>query len=225
MRKLWSLVLLAWARVSDASVAVWLWGVPVSGAASYWAWISQWGNLPIALTGLGVLVATIWLVIGIVWLRRQQRPSRERIAFDYSYAMSLEGIDPAFDPTNTDNTLEIRPKFRNVANGPLKYMIEQFSVQVEDRIVSYNNVPPSIIPRIAVRSVLHKGFRKEAYEQFGTKTSGQMRYSIVYGHPDDKSYSRRITAVVSLDITKPNQRTTNVWCNWVIQEEMDVSIL
>jgi len=52
-----------------------------------------------------------------------------------------------------------------------------------------------------------------------------MRYSIVYGHPDDTAYSRRVTAVVWLDITKPTERTPTVWCNWAIHEETDISIL
>jgi hypothetical protein len=170
-------------------------------------------------------VAIIWVVNGTIWLRRQQRPSRERISFDYSYALSLEGIDASFDQNNPSNTLEVRPQFRNVANGPLRYMVEQFSVQIEDRIVSFNNLPPYIIPRSALRAMLHPGFRREAYDQFAQKTVGQMRYCIVYGHAEDSFYSRRVTVVVSLDLTKHDSTRNSVWCNWIIREEKDVSIL
>lgn len=126
MQKIRSLVALAWKRVSDASVLAWLVSLPVGIVASFWAWATSWGYLPVAVFGLGIFVITIWGFIGIVWLRRQNRPSRRRVSFDYSYGIAIEDVRIAFDKDNINNMLQFFPDLRNHANGPMKFCVTVF---------------------------------------------------------------------------------------------------
>jgi hypothetical protein len=114
-----------WEGLGHIHLAEWIWTTIVSavnaggvGYAAWWAWATQWGYLPVYLAVLFSFTLSIWLINGFIWMRRQSRPSQARISFDYSYAMALESILPAIDVKNDVNTLEIRPAFRNVANGP-----------------------------------------------------------------------------------------------------------
>ena len=215
-----------WARISDASVAGWLWGLPMSGGFSYWAWASQWGYLPIALTGLGVFVATIWGINGIIWLHRQRRPSKAQVTFDYSYALALEEVVSSLDVINTDNTLELRLKIRNHANGPMKFLVERFHTTIEDRFWTTPAKIEGVLPRAGGITLFPGGgFKKEAFDKFADKTNGRLDFSILYGHPED-SLSRRATKTLKLDVNKRKDEKGNpiVPINWIIESENDVAI-
>jgi hypothetical protein len=215
-----------WKRISDASVAVWLWGLPVSGGFSYWAWVLQWGYLPIALTGLGVLVATIWGFNGIVWLRRQRRPSKAQVTFDYSYALALEEVVPSLDVANASNTLEVRLKIRNHANGPMKFMVERLHTTIGDRFWTMPAKFEAILPRAGGITLFPGGgFTKEAFDKFADTTNGGLEFSILYGHPED-NLSRRATKTLKLNVFKRKDEKGNpfVLVNWVIESENDVAV-
>jgi hypothetical protein len=80
-----------WGRISDTSVIVWLTGLPMSGAATYWAWISQWGYLPIALAALTAFAATVWSVNGIIWSRDHSRLKKENLVRDVATLTHIIG--------------------------------------------------------------------------------------------------------------------------------------
>lgn len=158
---------------------------------SYWAFISQWGYLPVVLTGIGVFTATIWAINGIIWLRRQRRPSRARIAFDYAYAIPVTSVEFGWDPQNKANTLEIRPRIKNVAPGPIRYRVVRLYVTFNDRFVEWRASEDSILAREIERTIIpNKGFDAAAYESFGPETHGKIEFEISYGHPTDQ-FSRR----------------------------------
>jgi hypothetical protein len=92
--------------------------------ASFWTWSAEHEYLPIFLVGLGTLVAVIWGVNGVIWLRAQTRPSKAKMTFDYSYGVALDEIFPSHDRENV----------ANVAPGPLKYKVERVDVVIGDRI-------------------------------------------------------------------------------------------
>lgn len=224
---MWKALCWTWARISDASVLIWLAGIPVSAGASYWAWVSQWGYLPIALTALGVFVVTVWGINGIVWLKHERRPSKARITFDYSYALAVETVSTSYDPTNSINNLEVRLVIRNHANGPLKILVERLHITIEDR---YWTTPPNTInlmlPRVAALTIFPGGgFSKEAVDKFAATTRGRLELSFLYGHPEDK-FSRRATKTLRLDVFKraDDQGKITVLVNWLIEAEADVAI-
>src|SRR5216683_756795 len=86
------------------------WSVVVSVllamGAGFWTWSAEHAYLPVFLVSLGTFVAVIWAINGIVWLRRQKRPSKARVAFDYSYGIALDEITPSHDEGNEKNCLE-----------------------------------------------------------------------------------------------------------------------
>jgi hypothetical protein len=182
-----------WEWLGHIHLAEWIWTLIVSalngigvGYAAWWAWATQWGYLPIYLSGLTAFTLTIWLINGVIWLRRQARPSHTRIAFDYSYAMALEDVEYSVDDDNEVNTLEVRPRFRNVASGPIKFIVEKIETRIEDRIASARQID-GVIPRATLRTIIpNSGFRRDAYDQFRDRTKGMMGYVVRYGHPDDE---------------------------------------
>jgi len=213
-------------------LATWLWMLAVSivngGAVAYltwWQWATQFGYVPIYLAALLAFAVSIWIINGFIWLRGQRRPSPARISFDYAHSLALEHITCGLDQENAENTLEIRPMFRNVANGPIKFNIEKMSTQIEDRIVTIEGIN-GVIPHGIQRTIIpNKGFSKKAYEQFKNRTNGTLEYDIVYGHPDDKP-SRRTTSQIHIDIFKrqDDKGKPTVALNWIVRTVSDVSI-
>ena len=228
-----------WEWVSHIHVITWLieiihwltaqWSVVVSATlsigAAYWAWATQWGYLPVALVALGVFVASIWGLNGILWLRRQSRPSRARISFDYSYGLPLENVVGSLDPENKDNTLEIRLVVRNVASGPAKVLLEKMRVTIEDRFVEVTNIP-FVLPRdLRLTVIPNAGFKLEAYRKFKDRTTGQLEYSMLYGHPSE-AYSRRATKTLQLDVFKRKNpgKKESLTVNWLLRTEDDLAL-
>ncbi|MCI0556689.1 MAG: hypothetical protein L0287_37595 [Anaerolineae bacterium] len=189
----------------------------MSGGASYWAWVSQWGYFPIALTGLGVFVATIWGINGIIWARRQSRPSKARMAFDYSYGIALDEVIPAHDEGNEMNCLEFRFQIRNVAPGPMKYKAERIDVIIGDRIRTSRDIV-GILPRNSWIQLKIGGFEKTMVNALDDRTVGTHEFSIIYGHPQDE-YSRRAKKKIRFDLVKKDGKVTGA--PWVILEEND----
>lgn len=224
----------AWDALAHVHLADWLGTLALSalngagvGYAAWWAWATQWGYLPVYLAALFAFTLSVWLVNGFIWMRRQRRPSHARIAFDYSYALALEGVEICVEDGNEASTMQIRPQFRNVGNGPVKFFIEKLDTTVEDRIASGHRDFDGVIPRAIVRTIMSgAGFQQDAYDQFHDRTTGVMEYAVKYGHPDD-AYSRRVTATVALQIVKrkdgAGKRTASLI--WIMQNEADASIL
>jgi len=207
-------------------IAPWLVSIILAIGAAYWAFIAKWGHLPTALVALGVFVAGIWGLNGIIWLRRQRRPSKARVTFDYSYGLALEDLIPALDLTNADNTLEVRLRIRNHATGPVKLMVEKIHTTIEDRFWTTPNKIDAVLPRNAATTIFPGGgFKKDAFDKFAATTEGRLEFSILYGHPDDK-LSRRTTKTLRLDVFKRKNKEEEpvVIINWMIESETDAAI-
>jgi hypothetical protein len=214
--------------IAQAIVAQWNAIIPgaVAFATAYWASASRLGYLEVFLVTIGVFTSGIWAINGMVWLRRQARPSREHIAFDYAYALALEEIAPSLDLNNLENTLELRPKFRNVANGPMRVLIDRMDVRLEDRFYQAR-IANFVIPRAVQRTVLTNfGFRREAFDAFPSRARGTIELSILYGHPEDR-YSRRSTKILRIDVFKgidpDSQQVASITVNWIVEAEDDVA--
>lgn len=221
-----------WEALAHLHLATWIaetisghWGIAVSGAASiglgYWAWILQWGYLPVVLVALGVFATGIWALNGILWLARQRRPSQARVAFDYSYGIALDEVIPSHDPNNVDNSLEFRFQIRNVAPGPIKYHAERIDIIVDDdRIRTVRDIK-GVLPRNSWVLLKVGGFTKAVVDFLPDRTKGSYEYSISYGHPNDK-FSHRTKKQITFDLIKHEGKVTGA--PWIIREETDEAI-
>jgi hypothetical protein len=201
------------------------WVIPVMAAVGTGIWglrdyLVQWGYLPIAIICLVVFVVTLWGINGIIWFSRQNRPSRARLIFDYSYGIALDEITPSHDIDNDHNCLEFRFQIRNVAPGPMKYNAERIDVIIGDRIRTARAIA-GILPRDGRILLRPPGFDKITIDSLENRVSGNYEFSIIYGHPADK-YSRKLVKRIHFDLIKRNGIVSGA--PWSILSESDNEI-
>lgn len=187
-----------WARISDASVAGWLWGLPMSGGFTYWAWVSQWGYLPIALTGLGVFVATIWGINGIIWFNRQRQPGKARVAFDYRYGLALHAVHLGRDEEKEEASFQLGLILHNAVDWPMKYHVEDMIIIVGDRTIANPNFANlgGLISRGCYTTFYYSPFAKTVERP---RANGIIKFTIAYGHPDF-GFSRRMKKTLNVSL-------------------------
>lgn len=197
------------------------WSVSMSAllalGAGFWTWSAEHSYVPIFLVMLFTFAVTIWAFIGIIWLRRQVRPSKAKLTFEYSYGIALDEIVPSHDKDNQINSLEFRFHIRNVAPGPLKYKAERVDVIIGDRIRTERNLI-GVLPRTSWTQLMVGGFDQEVVGSLEDRTAGVYEMSIIYGHPDDE-YSRRAKKRIRFELIKRDNIISNA--PWRILEESD----
>ena len=173
-------------------------GVMAGIAGSVWAWASQWGGLPIFLTGLGVFVAILWAWNGVIWLRRQRRPGKHQVAFDYGYGLALEGLHIGRDEEKEEAALQIGLILRNATDGPLKFYVEEFDIIIDDMTITRPQFKTrdALISRGAQMTFFYPPFGISVIKP---RPEGIIRYSIKYGHPDFE-YVRRTKKQLSISL-------------------------
>jgi hypothetical protein len=102
-------------------------------------------------------------------------------SIDYSYALTLEDVIPSFDVTNVNNTLEVRLKIRNHANGPMRFLVERLHTTIEDRFWTTPAKFEGILPRAGgVTLFPGGGFKRDAFDKFADTANGRLDFSILY---------------------------------------------
>lgn len=206
--------------VTNWNVVVGLLG---AAAIAYQAWIEDYGVLAIALTALGAFAAIIWSWNGLVWLRRQRRPSKAMLDFDYSYSLALEQVVPALDLENERNTLEFRLVVKNTSQRPIRMQPEKIEFRVEDRFVEAIPRGSIIAANMSITIIPNRGFSKDAWLTFKDRTHGSIVFSILYGHPD-YPFSRRAIKYLDIDLFKTDEGK-GVIINWLISHEADQEVI
>jgi len=194
----------------------------------YWAaitdWIAKYGYLPIVLIGMFSFALGIWILNGVIWISRQKRPSKQRIAFDYSYSLTLTDIFPSLYLTDQDSTLELRPRFKNASNRAFMYKFERLEFRIEDRFARGEPKGAILAANTSLTVIPGFGFNRAAWDSFKDRTGGSVEFTIVYGHPE-YGFSRRATKTVHLDLfTTKTDQVQAVNINWTIQKEDDEEI-
>jgi hypothetical protein len=184
---------------------------------SWWAWITQWGYLPVVLFDIFAFGGAVWTLNGVVWFSTRNRPSKQKLTFDYSFGIALDDVIPSHDPENVHNNLEFRFQIRNVAPGPAKYDAERINVVIGDRIRSARNINGTL-PRNSWIQLKVGGFDKDTVDQFPDRIAGTYEYTIIYGHPED-NYTRRGTKRIHFDLVKREGKV--IAAPWNILEEHD----
>jgi hypothetical protein len=131
--------------------------------------------LPVFLVEIGTFLTAIWGINGVIWLRSQQRPSRTRLTFDYSYGLALDEITPSHDTENEGNTLEFSFRIRNVAPGAIRYNVERMDVIIGDRIRTLRNCTGTL-PRNSWILLHVSDFQRNIVDDLPDRTEGT--YSI-----------------------------------------------
>ena len=217
-----------WEWLGHLHLAAWLFEIAAvtvsglhAGGAAYWAsveWAKSDGYLTVYLVGLFVFVTTLWGINAALWMLRQRRPSHARITFDYAYALPLIGVEFGLDVQNKTNTLEIRPRFRNVGSGPIKGKIS-LRVEIEDRFVEFSG--ELMVSKDTERTYfMNKGFSEEAYRSFQERTHGKLKIDILYGHPSD-ALSRHTVKEIDLLLFKKTLPTETLALTWLERSDTD----
>ena len=203
-----------WAIVLSTVAAI------ATGGWAWWSYATQWGYLPVFVAALLVLAAAMTIFRNVISLRRENRPSRARLTFDYNYGIALDDIIPSHDVDNEQNCLEFRFQIRNVAPGPLKYNAERIDVIIDDRIRTGRNLSGSL-PRTSWILLKVGGFRKSLVDTLQDRVTGRYEMMISYGHPAE-GYSRQMKKNISFDLIKKDGRFSSA--PWIIVSDEDVPI-
>lgn len=208
----------------DATVSVaFNWQVIVSatvgigaGAWAWWNWATQWGYLPVALVGLLVFVAVIWLWNGIIWLKHQKRPSKQRTLFDYSYGLDISNVYLGRD--KKDETIQIGVVLKNTASGPVQFYVEDMDVIIENRTLTQPEFKKreGVIPIISERVFFYPPMPQDYFKD---RSRGMLKITIKYGHPE-LGYLRRIKRKLDLSVRVDEKLS----CVYLIEEESDAPI-
>ncbi len=202
------------------------WGAIMSALASvgtlalaYWQWGTQYGYVPILLAGLFASAGTIWVINGVVWLRRQRRPGRQRTTFDYSFGLALTGLYLGHDTESDESNLQLGLNLFNAAPGPLRYEVESFDVVIGDRTIARPNFANrgAILSRGCGAQFFYQPFARNMVPD--RRTQGVIRYSIKYGHPEF-GFSRR--SKKELDVTMRGGEKP--WVVYITRFESDEEI-
>ena len=204
-----------WAAFVSVGIAI------GTGGWGWWSYATQWGYLPIFVAALLVLAAAMTFFRNIVSLRRENRPSRARLTFDYNYGIALDDITPSHDIDNEENCLEFRFQICNVAPGPLKYNAERIDVIIDDRIRTARNISGSL-PRTSWIFLKVSGFGKNVVDALQDRVTGRYEMTISYGHPAE-GYSRQMKKNISFELIKKEGRFSNAPWTIVSDEDMPTS--
>jgi hypothetical protein len=191
-----------------------------TGAWGWWAWATQWGYLPVFVASLVALAASMSVFRTIVLIKRQDRPSKARSAFDYSYGLAIDEIIPSHDARNDQNSLEFRFHIRNVSPGPLKYNAERIDAIIGDRIKTLRDISGAL-PRSSWIQLKVGGFNKQTVDELPDRISGRYELSINYGHPEEP-YSWQMKKLIIFDLVKQDGKVTGA--PWNIVSENDSPI-
>jgi len=141
-------------------------------------------------------------------------------AGNYAYALALERLEPSWDRKNARNTLEIRLVLHNTTGGPVKYLVESLTTDIAGNVVTTKN-KGGVIPANKLSTFFPAGgLTQHQFNAAGNRPTGTVRYSILYGHPNEK-FARRAVKEMRLDVFK---HPKNVSINWYIDVDDDIAV-
>jgi len=193
--------------------------------------LALWSNAvtffhrPDVEVGIGIFIAVLWTLVGLLFLWDRRKPRTIRAHPDYRYGLTFEGIAPFYNPDQPDEAVfALGIALRNYSNNPIRYDVDSFELHIETRS------PPKVkrgvlygyMPRGGARTSTPAAFRKSDIAEFiGKKTTGTADFSIVYGHPE-RPPERRLT--IATELTLFFHENGSLGFNANIKEEKDEAI-
>ncbi len=208
--------------------ANWVAVVSVLGGlvAALWASAVAFFHRPDVQVGIGISLALLWTLIGVLFLVDRRKPRTVRTHADYRYGLTFEGFIPFYNPDQIDEAVfAIGITLRNFSQHPIRYDVDSFELHLETRSLPKvkKGTLYGYMPRGGGRTSTPGAFKKSDIAEFvGKKTVGTVDLSIVYGHPE-RPPERRLT--ISADLTlffPPDPKPMGFNAN--IKEEKDEPI-
>lgn len=182
--------------------------VPVMGTivaigASLNEWATNVVHSPVVQTFFEAFLATLWTLVGILYLYDRTKPRSVKVAADYRYGLTFEGIAPNIDPGNDDLWIGFLIQLRNFSQAPIKYTVDQFDFRIGSRALPKpSKVLDGYLPRGGGKAICPSRFSKDdVREFFGRRVTGTAEFSITYGHPEEPPLRRlKLSFAVTLHI-------------------------
>lgn len=182
------------------------WAVVVSAVggiiAALWTSAFYFFQQSAVQIGIGVFLASLWTIIGVIVLTDRRKPRLVRSYQDYRYGLTFEGMFPLLEKDNEEGALQFSLQLRNYSMGPIQYAIEHFDVRIGTRALpKWEGKDKRVyMPRGAGRTSGQVPFKKDDIKEFfGKRVMGTAEFSIAYGHPEE-SPVRRLTMILELTI-------------------------
>lgn len=162
--------------------------------------------------GIGVFLATLWTLIGVLALVDRRKPRSVSMFPDYRYGLTFEGMIPNFVSTDSwmpePGGLQFGIMLRNFTPGPIKYVLESLDIRLGTRsIPKYKpNSVSGYMARGSGRQAQGEGFPSGSMAEFYGKgpIKGTADFSVAYGPPEENSIRRLKISVELLMIFPPN---------------------
>jgi hypothetical protein len=205
------------------------WGVAVSAALAVYVAASSWAtgivNSPATHAAALTFLVLLWGYIGITFLIDRRGPRLVRVAPDYRFGLTFEGLIPAIDPLSDEGWFSVAVQLRNFSQAPIQYTVTQFDVRIGTRALPKpEKILTAYLARGAGRTSSPSKFSKdEMREFFGKRMKGTADMMVIYGHPEEKPVRRlRIRADLILHLPSADAGPT-AWGTDIISE-IDESI-
>ena len=132
---------------------------------------------------------------------------------------------PAFPfthPPDNEAALQLGVRLRNYTDGPLRFRVEQFEMNIEESALPHRQGIDSFIPRGGTRVYKMAPFTQSDLKGYqNRKVISEIKLSIAYGHPDRQPVRRLKTMLeLRLDLTQSG----SLGCADSILEERDEAI-
>lgn len=157
-------------------------------------------------TALQIFLLVLWTWIGFLYLWDRRRPRSVRAFQELSYGLTFQGFMLAYDPTDSKQTLNIGISMANYSQGPIRYTVTKFGVQIDTRaMLPLGDIKLSAqMGRGATRYSTNIPFEHAHISEFiGKKrVKGKADIEIEYGHPE-RSAERKLIIKADLYLSIP----------------------
>ena len=200
MRDRWRLF---WAFTQNASALITIGtALPliVSVGAVIWGHMDKLPGLALSVLGLGVFMTVLWSYIGILSLIKSASKG-SKYDLDCSWGLIIDLIHLSRDVQNPNAEWQIRLRVRNKLDWPLKLMLTEFRVEIENVTPTSSSLGAPFHQVITAKDVT--GVISSPYKR-GTlpdkeRFEGKIDVQIHYGHPD-AGYSRTMVRKLAIGV-------------------------
>jgi hypothetical protein len=181
------------------------WVLTMSALIGIWAaltdWVVAFVQNPKVQTAVIVFLAILWTGIGIAYLIDRQSPRLIRVAPDYRYGLTFEGVTTNLSQHHEEQWLQLGVQIRNYSQAPIRYIIDRFDLRIGTRALAPSPQDRPLrgnLPRGGVKIGNLPAFKKDDLREFfGKQSVGRAECSIIYGHPEQKPI-RRLTITLNV---------------------------
>lgn len=175
-----------------------------------------------ALVAVGITAALFFF--GVVSAAKRVWEKERAKVGAFHYGLMVESIQLSLDHTNKQNTLEVRPLFKNTTSSPLRYLVELMESEINHHHARVTATSVSkdrgniIAPNSTQTFLVSAGLTARQYKEMPTRTAGRLELSVVYGHPD-REFERRMRKEAKIDVFK--RRKGQIAWNfvWVLEKD------